>query len=183
MQNATGRVIKAFGNLLQVQFVGSIRQGEVAFVKIGDKALKSEVIEIVGDEAKIQVFEDTQDVEFGTPVNFTGDLLEAELGPGLISSIFDGLQNPLEEVAIATGLFLPRGVYLNALDRKKKWDFKPLAKKGDLLERGDAIGFVLEGRFHHKIMIPFSHFGKYTLTFVINQGTLYCRYSCCQSNR
>lgn len=165
-----GTVVKAFGNLLYVKFEGSIRQGEVVMVELNGIHLKAEVIEITGDEAKIQVFEDTRGVRFGTPVGFSGDLLEAELGPGLLTSILDGLQNPLEKVADQAGLFLTRGVYLPALDRKKKWDYEPVAKIGDLLERGDTLGTTLEGRFHHNIMVPFSHFGKYKLTWVISRG-------------
>ena len=88
-------------------------------------------------------------------MEFTGELLEAELGPGLLSSILDGLQNPLEDVANAAGLFLPRGVYIPALDRKRKWDYEPSAKMGQIVERGDTLGTTLEGRFHHHIMVPF----------------------------
>lgn len=169
---ATGTVVKAFGNLLQVRFIGNIRQGEICMVRVGDKvSLKAEVIEIVDDMAKIQVFEDTRNVQFGTPVEFLTHLLEAELGPGLIASIVDGLQNPLEEIAKVTGLFLSRGVYLPPLDRVKCWDFSIVAKVGDVLSRGDSIGFTLEGRFHHEIMIPFSHYGQYTITWVITSGS------------
>ncbi len=168
---AEGRVVKAFGNLLQVKFNGCIRQGEVSFVELKDTLLKAEVIEIVGDEAKIQVFEDTRDVELGTPVKFQGDLLEAELGPGLLSSIFDGLQNPLEEVAKTSGLFLPRGVYLAPLDRDRKWNYEPSAKIGQKVARGDSLGHVLENRFSHQIMVPFAKYGTYTITWVIQPGS------------
>lgn len=167
----TGTVKKAFGNLLQVEFDGHIRQGEVAMVNVGDLQLKAEVIEIAGDLAKIQVFEDTKGVELNTSVEFTGELLEAELGPGLLTSIVDGLQNPLEEVANAAGFFLPRGVYVKALDRKRKWDYIPTVKKGDVVERGDTLGTTQEGRFHHHIMVPFKLFGKYEITWVIQQGS------------
>lgn len=166
-----GEVVKAFGNLLQVKFKGNIRQGEVVMVKVDGLSLKAEVIEIIGDEAKIQVFEDTKGVRLNTPVEFTGDLLEAELGPGLLMSIFDGLQNPLEEVANKAGLFLPRGVYVNSLDRERHWDYEPVAKIGQVLERGDTLGTTMEGRFHHHIMIPFSHYGKYKITWVVGRGS------------
>ncbi|MCB1135853.1 MAG: V-type ATP synthase subunit A [Chlamydiia bacterium] len=169
--HATGRVIKAFGNLLQVKFEGHVRQGEVAMVKIGSVQCKAEVIEIVGDEVKIQVFEDTKGVALGTEVEFTGDLLEAELGPGLLTSIFDGLQNPLEEVANASGFFLPRGVYLPPLDREKRWDFQPVARVGEVLRRGDTLGTTMEGRFTHRIMLPFNRYGQYTLIWVIGSGS------------
>lgn len=169
--SSSGTVSKALGNLLQVKFEGNIRQGEVAYVQIDDTKLKAEVIEIAGDEAKIQVFEDTKGVAFDTKVEFTGELLEAELGPGLLSSIYDGLQNPLEQVADVSGYFLPRGVYLSPLDRKRRWDFEPQAKVGDILERGDTIGKTMEGRFHHQIMIPFSLYGKYKITWVAHPGS------------
>ncbi|MDP1879692.1 MAG: V-type ATP synthase subunit A, partial [Parachlamydiaceae bacterium] len=168
---ATGKVVKAFGNLLQVEFTGNIRQGEVAMVHVDDLKLKGEVIEILGNEAKIQIFEDTRDVKLSCLVSFTEELLEAELGPGLLSSIFDGLENPLVKIANVSGYFLPRGLYLPALDRKKHWDFEPKAKVGDVLNRGDVIGTTLEGRFHHHIMIPFSCYGTYTLTWVIQEGS------------
>ncbi|MBS3903364.1 MAG: V-type ATP synthase subunit A [Anaplasmataceae bacterium] len=168
---ATGKVIKAFGNLLHVKFEGNIRQGEVAEVKVDDLALRAEVIEVAGDIVKIQVFEDTRGIQLGTPVEFCNHLIEAELGPGLLSSIVDGLQNPLEKVADATGLFLTRGVYMPPLDRSKHWDYHSTAKIGDVLERGDALGYVMEGRFHHNIMIPFLLYGQYTLTWVIKPGS------------
>jgi V/A-type H+-transporting ATPase subunit A len=168
---ATGKVVKAYGNLLQVEFEGSIRQGEVAMVLVDGLSLKAEVIEIAGNEAKIQVFEDTKGVMLDTKVNFTGDLLEAELGPGLLTSILDGLQNPLEKVAEESGLFLPRGVYLPAIDRALHWDYLSVAKINDNVERGDLLGTTLEGRFHHHIMVPFSLYGRYKITWVISNGS------------
>lgn len=171
IKHATGEVKKAFGNLLQVKFDGHIRQGEVAMVEIDGVRLKGEVIEIIGDEAKVQVFEDTKGIKLGSPVHFMGDLLEAELGPGLLASIYDGLQNPLADIADAAGFFLPRGLYLPALDRKRHWDFEPVAKAGDVLQRGDPLGTTLEGRFHHKIMVPFSHYGRYTIQSILPAGS------------
>ncbi|MBA3239189.1 MAG: V-type ATP synthase subunit A [Parachlamydiaceae bacterium] len=167
----TGRVIKAFGNLLQVKFDGDICQGEVAMVLVNGLELKAEVIEIIGDEAKIQVFEDIKGVAYGTPVEFTGSLLEAELGPGLLQGIFDGLQNPLEEVADAAGLFLPRGLYVIPLNRNLHWNYEPSAEVGQQVKRGDFLGSTLEGRFHHQIMVPFSLFDTYTITWVITPGS------------
>lgn len=169
---ATGRVVKAFGNLLHIAFQGNIQQGEVAMVRLGETTLlKAEVIEIVGDIAKIQVFEDTRGVRLGTSIEFSGYLLEAELGPGLLTAIFDGLQNPLERVADATGLFLSRGVYIAPLDRKRHWDYNPTAQIGEVLKRGENLGYTMEGRFHHQIMVPFNRFGRYTLTWIIKPGS------------
>ncbi|MEX1012524.1 MAG: V-type ATP synthase subunit A [Waddliaceae bacterium] len=166
-----GEVAGAFGNLLNVKFEGHIRQGEVAKVHVGDVGLKAEVIEIVGDLAKVQVFEDTRGIKLGTKVSFSGDLLEAELGPGLLTSIFDGLQNPLVDVAEKAGLFLPQGVYLPPLDRQKKWGYESSVKVGDEVRRGDALGQTLEGRFHHLVMVPFSLYGKYTVKWTIAPGS------------
>jgi len=170
-QYATGHVVRAFGNLLQVKYEGDIRQGEVAMVHTEGLSLKAEVIEIIGDEAKIQVYEDTSGVKLGTPVEFTGLLLEAELGPGLLSTVVDGLQNPLENVAKEAGLFLPRGLYLSPIDRERRWDFEPVAKVGDKLERGGTLGTTTENRFEHPIMIPFTLYGRYTITWVIEPGS------------
>jgi V/A-type H+/Na+-transporting ATPase subunit A len=148
--HATGTVIRALGNLLHVRFEGEICQGEVCTVHLGDLSLAGEVIEVAGDDAKVQVFEDTRGIKLNTPVRFTGHLLQAELGPGLLTSIYDGLQNPLEKVADVSGLFLARGIYLPSLDRDKKWNFTPSAKVGDWVERGDYLGSVPEERFQHQ---------------------------------
>ncbi len=166
-----GRVVKAFGNLLHVEFDGEIRQGEVAYVKLGDSGFSSEVIEINGNEAKLQVFEDTRGIDLDTPVEFTNRLLEAELAPGLLANVFDGLQNPLEQIAQKAGLFLKRGIHIPSLDRVKKWEFLPTIKEKDEVERGDTIGVVKEGIFDHKIMVPFSLRGKHTITWVAQKGS------------
>lgn len=170
-KKTTGKVVKAFGNLLHVAFEGSIRQGEVAMVHLNGTHLKSEVIEITGNDAKIQVFEDTRGVEYDTKVEFENQLLEAELGPGLLTSILDGLQNPLEQVANAAGFFLPRGLYIPPIDRKRRWSYEPRAKVGQTVKRGETLGVTLEGRFHHHIMVPFSLYGSYKLTWVIHGGS------------
>lgn len=167
---AKGYVVKAFANLLHVRFEGDVCQGEVAMVRLKDQVLLAEIIEIAGDTVKIQVFEDTRDIKLNTPVSFSGHLLEAELGPGLLGSIFDGLQNPLVKVAKESGLFLKRGIYLDPLDRKKQWQLTPSCKIGDVLERGDVIGHVAEGKFQHPIMVPFSQYGKYEITSIEKEG-------------
>lgn len=170
-EHASGVVVKAFGNLLQVRFEGNIRQGEIAMVHVAGQSLKAEVIEILKDEAKLQVYEDTRGIGLGTKVEFLGDLLEAELGPGLLKEVVDGLQNPLEKLAATTGIFLERGVYIPAIDRKRKWDYKPHAKVGSVLKRGDLLGITKETQFDHHIMIPFSFFGKVTITEVAPAGS------------
>lgn len=168
---ATGKVLRALGNLIHVGYEGDIRQGEVAMVELSDARLKGEVIEIAGREAKIQVFEDTREVELNTPVQFTGELLEAELGPGLLSAIFDGLQNPLEGLADVAGFFLPRGIYLAPLNRERHWPFTPHARVGQRVRRGDTLGTTPENRFHHHIMVPFSLFGTYRVSWMIRPGS------------
>jgi len=170
--HATGKVVQAIDNLLYVQFDAPIAQGETGFVEIDKKhPLKAEVIEVKRGVAKMQVFEETGGVKWGTPVSFTGALLEAELGPGLLSSIYDGLQNPLEKIAAGYGNFLPRGVYIPALDLQKQWEFKPLAKKGDLVRRGQALGFVREEMIEHKIMAPFKLEGEAEITWLAEPGS------------
>jgi len=168
---ATGKVVRAFGNLVHVQFEGDVCQGEVAMIEVGNVLLKSEVIEVVGNEVKLQVFEDISGIHLGSAVRFKDHLLEAELGPGLLSEIFDGLQNPLERVADVSGLLLQRGTYIPSLDRQKHWDYHPVAKIDDLLTRGDTIGTTMEGRFKHKIMLPFALYGTFTVTWVAKPGT------------
>lgn len=170
-RETTGEVVEAFGNLLHVRFNGSVRHGEVVYVLVDDSKLKSEVIEIQGDVAKIQVFEETRGVHIGSPVEFTGELLEAELGPGLLTSIFDGLQNPLEKVAKETGLFLQRGCYISAIDRKHRWEFTPSVQVGDELSRGMVLGRVPEGRFQHLIMVPFAIPGRVRVSWLAPSGS------------
>jgi len=170
MNQATGYVKRAYGNLLSVVFDHTIRQGEVGYVVLPTGKLKAEVLEIAGSEAKVQVFEDTREIAMGTPVEFTGNLLEAELGPGLLSNIYDGLQNPLEDIANQAGYFLPRGFHSGALNRTIKWEFIPIAELEQSLKRGDTLGLVQENRFRHLIMIPFSLYGKYTITWVAPKG-------------
>ncbi len=170
VQNTKGKVMGAQGNLMTVKFTGDVRQNEVAYIHTGDKKLKGEVIEINGDEARVQVFEITKGIRPGDEVTFDGDLLSVELGPGLLKRVFDGLQNPLEDLAQKTGYFLPRGVYLPPLDRNAKWDFTPAAKAGDEVEWTAHLGSVPEGTIEHKIMVPFSFHGRGTVTKIAPAG-------------
>lgn len=132
--------------------------------------LKAEVLRVRGREADAQVFESTKGVGIGDPVEQTGEMLSVTLGPGLLTQIYDGLQNPLAELAAGYGTFLPRGAYVSPLDREKKWSFVPTTQIGAKLKAGDAIGTVQEGRFTHKIMIPFDEPGEVTLDW-IQQGS------------
>ncbi len=169
-KNAKGKIIGAQGNLMTVKFTGDVRQNEVAYIHTEDKRLKGEVIEINGDEARVQVFELTKGIRPGDDVTFDGDLITVELGPGLLKSVYDGLQNPLEELAQKTGYFLPRGVYLKPLDRNIKWDFTPTVKVGDEVQRASSIGSVPEGTIEHKLMVPFTFSGKGIITEVASAG-------------
>lgn len=125
--------------------------------------LKAEVLRVRGKSAEAQVFESTSGVRIGDKVIQTGEMLSAALGPGLLSTVFDGLQNPLADIAAQHGFFLPRGVLINALDTVRKWAFQPRLKAGDLVKAGDVLGTVPEGRFEHKIMAPFSLKGSWTV--------------------
>lgn len=131
--------------------------------------LKAEVLRVRGKVADAQVFESTQGVGIGDPVEQTGQLLSVTLGPGLLGRVYDGLQNPLAELASSYGTFLPRGVYVNPLEQQKKWSFVPTVEIGSSLRAGDVLGTVQEGRFTHKIMIPFDESEAVTIDW-IQQG-------------
>ena len=165
-----GRIVGVNGNILTVEFPENVTQNEVAYAIAGDVRLKCEVIRVRGNRADMQVFESTNGLKEGDAVEFTGELLSVELGPGLLTQVYDGLQNPLNELAEKGGFFLKRGVYLPALDYEKKWDFTAVAKVGDTLIAGDSIGTVPEGIFQHRIMLPFAFQGEWKLTFVAESG-------------
>lgn len=170
VEKTKGKIVAAQGNLMTVQFDGNVRQNEVVFVKTGNQSLKGEVIEINGNEAKVQVFEPTKGVKLNDEVEFDRDLLSVELGPGLLKRVFDGLQNPLEDIAEAAGYFLPRGVYLAPLPRDVKWQWNPIAKVGDKVERSHFLGWVPEENIEHKIMVPFNFQGKGTVVEIAESG-------------
>ena len=165
-----GRIVGVNGNIISVEFPDNVTQNEVAYAIVGDVRLKCEVIRIRGNRADMQVFESTNGLKEGDPVEFTGELLSVELGPGLLTQVYDGLQNPLNELAEQGGFFLQRGVYLAALDYEKNWDFTPQAQVGDVLKAGDTIGTVPEGIFKHRIMLPFAFQGEWKLSFVAAAG-------------
>ena len=123
-------------------------------VHVGKEGLMGEVIKILGDFSIIQVYEDTSGVKPGEPVTNTGLPLVAELGPGLLTSVYDGIQRPLPVLRDKMGDYIFRGVTAPGLDREKKWDFKPTVKNGDEVEAGQVIGTVMEGPMVHKIMVP-----------------------------
>ena len=154
MEKVTGYVIGVNGNLVSARFSGSVRKNEVGFVKIGNDRLKGEVIRISGDAVSMQIYEMTNGIQVGDEVELTGELLSVELGPGLLTQVYDGLQNPLPKLAEQCGFFLERGVYLDPIP-DKEWEFTPCVKPGDAVLAGDAVGSVPEGQFTHLIMAPF----------------------------
>jgi len=165
-----GRIAGVNGNLLTVEFETAVTQNEVAYAVLGDLRLKSEVIRVRGQRADLQVFESTDGLKVGDIVEFTDDLLCAELGPGLLKKVYDGLQNPLDKLAEKSGFFLQRGVYMDPLESDSEWDFTPIAKAGDVLKAGDRIGSVPEGIFTHYIMLPFSYLGSWKVLSVAPAG-------------
>lgn len=165
-----GKVVSINGNLVSVSFEDTVSMNEICYVNVDGTKLKSEVIRIRGNIAQIQVYEMTGGIKCGDEVEFTGEMLSAQLGPGLLGQIYDGLQNPLPVLAERAGWFLERGNYADGLDSEKKWEFTPTAKIGDILRAGEYIGTVPEGPFTHKIFIPFNLLGIYTLKSIAEKG-------------
>ena len=171
MTDTKAKVVGINGNMVTIEFEGSVSMNEVGYVNVDGKKLRGEIIRIRGNKAQMQIFEMTQGIKAGDSVDLIGDLLCAELGPGLLGQTFDGLQNPLPLVAEKAGFFLERGVYVDSLPRDKKWDWTPAAKPGDKVVRGDSIGSVPEGPFTHKILVPFDLLGMYTVKSVTPAGS------------
>jgi len=170
MSKTVGTIWGVNGNMVTVAVEGAVSQNEVAYVDAGGVKLMAEVVRVRGRHADIQVFEDTTGLAVGDTVEFAGEMLSSELGPGLLSQIYDGLQNPLPKVAEQCGFFLKRGVRIPALDRSRQWDFHPLAERGARLRAGDAIGWVQEGIFRHLIMVPFAWEGEWIVDDVASEG-------------
>ena len=172
----TGRIAAVNGNMITVVFDGAVAQNEVGYALLGDKRLMAEIVRVRGTRCDMQVFDATTDLAVDDKVEFSGDLLAAELGPGMLAQVYDGLQNPLAELAKEAGkiskdagYFLQRGMYLPGLPRDKKWDWHPTAKVGQRVTAGETLGWVTEGIFDgktmpgHKIMVPFAFRGVYTV--------------------
>ena len=170
MTENTGKVISVNGNLISVEFNGIVSMNEICYIKVDDAILKSEVIRIRGNVAQIQVYEMTNGIKCGDLVEFTGEMLSAELGPGLLGQIYDGLQNPLPVLAKQAGWFLERGIYANGLNTEKKWEFTPTVEAGNVVRAGEYVGTVPEGSFLHKIFVPFYLLGNYTVKSVASKG-------------
>jgi len=176
----TARIIAVQDDIVSIQVVeGSatpLTKNEVIYIIPSrseahyTERLKAEVLRIYGDTADAQVYESTQGIAIGDPVEQTGDMLSVELGPGLLGQVYDGLQNPLDVLAAEYGFFLPRGIDLPALNPLSKWAFTPCVKTGTLLHAGSVIGTVPERGFIHKIMVPFDITGEVEITW-IQEGT------------
>ncbi len=181
--NATGKIVGVNGNMITVAFNGAVAQNEVGYAMLGDKRLMAEIVRVRGRRCDMQVFDATSDLAVDDTVEFSGNLLAAELGPGMLAQVYDGLQNPLADLAKEAGkishdaqFFLQRGMYLSGLPRDRKWAWHPTAKPGDRVAAGDFLGWVPEGIFDektmpgHKIMTPFRLRGLYTVKDIAPAG-------------
>ena len=150
----TGKIVKVAGPLIVAEGLKNCKMFDV--VRVSDKNLIGEIIELRGDRASIQVYEETGGLGTGEDVVSTNEPLSVELGPGIIEGIYDGIQRPLNKLVEATGDRIARGVSMSALDREKKWKFVPKVAKGDKVTAGDVIGTVQENKVvEHRIMVPF----------------------------
>ena len=148
-----GRIIRVSGPLVVAEGMKGSRMYDVVYVS--DKKLMGEIIELKGEIASIQVYEETGGIGVGEPVYPTGAPLSVELGPGLIESIYDGVQRPLDKIREMAGDFITRGIHIPGLDRKKKWKFSPKVKEGEEVEPGDILGVVQETVLvEHRILVP-----------------------------
>jgi len=170
MSKSIGKITSVQGNMITVSFEDDIIQNEVGYVLSQGERLMAEVIRISANLAYMQVFEDTKGIKIGERVEFSSEMLSVKLGPGLLGQVYDGLQNPLPQLAKKFGFFLPRGVHLEPLDEKKKWEFIPLVKAGAKVTKGMPIGFVTEGIFKHYIMVPFNLEGGFEVKDIAAKG-------------
>ena len=165
---ATKGIVKGIvSNLVTVEVDGPVSQNEICYISVGGVKLMAEVIKVIGKNAFVQVFESTRGMRVGDEAEFEGHMLEVTLGPGMLSRNYDGLQNDLDKME---GVFLRRGEYTFPLDNDKLWDFKPLAKVGDKVTAGGWLGEVDENFQPHKIMVPFTFKGEYTVKSLKEAG-------------
>lgn len=147
-----------------------LMKNEIIHICRNDEKIMAEVLHVKGDTAVAQVFEETGGIAIGDEVEQTGEMLSVELGPGLLSMIYDGLQNPLLKFAEKYGYFLPRGVRESSIATNKKWTFTPTVRVGDFVDAGNVLGVVQEGRIEHKIMVPFDRGAQLKVDW-IQQGS------------
>jgi V/A-type H+-transporting ATPase subunit A len=164
---AIGKVHGIIGNLVIVKTEGHVGQNEICMINHEGSRLMSEVIRIIDNHAYIQVFESTRGLRVNSEVEFLGNMLEVELGPGILSRNYDGLQNDLDKM---TGIYLKKGEYTPPLDQDRKWEFHPLCKEGDVIQAGDWMGEVKENWLPHKITVPVKMEGKYRILSVASKG-------------
>jgi len=172
MRKSTGKVISVNESLVGVESTyGAVMNGEVAYITLEDgKRLKSEVIDVKpGKQVYLQVFEDTTWMKVGDQVEFTGLPLAVKLGPGILGSVTDGLQNPLYELA-KKEWFLERGMVVEPLNTETIWHFTPKVKKGDSVTGSSILGFVPEKIFEHKIFVPFLLQDSYVVERIVVEG-------------
>lgn len=143
-----------------------VMRNEVGHIVVGDERLKCEVLRVREGIADLQVFEDTRGVRVGDVVELSGEMLSVSLGPGMLGTVYDGLQNPLEEIAKTHGFFLPRGVHVDPIDRGKRWPFTPLVAIGQRVVPGQPIGSVPEGHIAHRVMVPFRETKALTVSWI-----------------
>ncbi len=168
IRHTTGKVTGIISNLVTVEVDGPVSQNEICYIRLGYARLMAEVIKVTGHRASVQVYESTRGLRCGDKAEFQGHMLEATLGPGLLSSNFDGLQNNL---ATMEGVFLKRGEYTAPIDVNREWDFTPLAAPGDEVRSADWLGEVKEGWLPHKIMVPFSFKDTYKVKSIVPSGS------------
>ena len=164
----TGRVNGIISNIVIVKADGPVAQNEICYVWTGDTKMMAEVIKVIGDDAYVQVYDSTRGLKIGDRVEFEGHMLEATLAPGLLSRNYDGLQNDLEKME---SLFIERGSITDPIDFDKTWEFTPLAKAGDKVSAASWLGEVKEQWIPHKIMVPFTMTGSYTVKSVAAAGS------------
>ncbi len=162
-----GTVKGIISNLVIVEVDGPVSQNEIAYIDLDGTKLMAEVIKVNGKKVYVQVFESTRGLKVGASAEFQGHMLEVVLGPGLLERNFDGLQNDLDKME---GVFLKRGEYTFPLDEEKLWNFKPLAKVGDKVTGASWLGEVDENFQSHKIMVPFTMSGEYTVKSIASEG-------------
>jgi len=167
----TGKIAAVYGSLVIAETGDRVVQNSVGYcVRSDGVRLLSEVVRVRGQRADLQVFEDTRGLKVGNAVEFTTEMLSVDLGPGLLGQVFDGLQNPLPQLAEKTGFFLEPGQYLPALPVDRSWSFTPAVKPGDIVVAGSTLGTVPEGIFTHQIMVPFGWQGTFTVERIVADG-------------
>ena len=162
-----GTVSGVIANMVTLRVDGAVSQGEICYIETGGDRLMAEVIKVLGQDVYVQVFESTRGLKVGAKAEFTGHMLEIQLGPGMLSKNYDGLQNDLDKME---GVVLRRGQYTEPLDNERLWDFTPLAKVGDKVQGSDWLGQVIENSQPLKIMVPFQLKGTATVKSIAAAG-------------